>query len=796
MKYNLPLIIAVLLGISCDISHAQLIRPRSAPQQSTNQAQVTRQTPSAAQQPTTSSPTPDVTGLPAPPPQGDFRALLVVVQKYPLSIGKDLPNAWAEMSLMTRELKKLGYKEITVISDEKDPDSPSFATSENVLRELGKLVARTKKDDTLMVVISTHGVSENGVSYFLMPDHTRVSIKDVYDSLRRSPSTNKLLIAESCRTSAGSRAFIKGMKTLKENYPVGLTVFHACSEDEQSWTMKGLDPKFPQEEHSVFLHYLAKGLDEADYVVGGNNGDLTVSELYNYLENKVKTAVLNDRNANQRPETFSYDSSFIVGKRPIVNPFLRMRVPMDCHLEVSLDQLAESGNRAVRDAQNRLGLTFLESWSYMRRTSKMQTARFQNIHAYADAAVADYARGLIQSYWLRELTQIGEQCFALSIELRNDPKSYLFRADMYRALGLFIESLNDYNQANTDMNLYVLLDRVVYSEPPTGLDTLATRQVRELSEIIDQTKNQPIREGNNPDRVAREQFPPAQVQDDLEVRFEQLVKKTVDLIQTSMSQYGRPQAEGKRYTEQMERQARNEWGQLSLAEKRMKLDEAEQQFLQMGRNLDSTGVYRGNDQAGALTTKEFENQFSLGTLASYSARVPRQSNITPSQPEESGNSQAETNRVCRLIVQELRGRGDQATWIKATVCDLGVEFDVWLKVQDVFWSKDLAENYWVSVGEHSSQYRNAQAAVQARVQNIYNAVMTYETIASLLSQIPYVSVPGIPVNIPEIIEIARAVVQRRIMLRMGEAKEMVSRDYYRPWWNSVLELETKSLQMD
>jgi len=791
MKYCFPLIVAILLGICCDTAHAQ----RLFQQRPANQATVARQTSPAPQKPEASSPTPDVSGLPTPPPLGDFRALLVVVQKYPSSIGKDLPNAWAEISLISRELKKLGYKDVTVVSDEKDSESPLFSTSENVMRELGKLAARTKKDDTLTVVISTHGISENGVSCFLMPDHTRVSIKDIYSTLQRSPSTKKLLIAEACRTSAGSRDFIKGMKALKENYPTGLTVFHACSEGEQSWTMRGLDPKAPQEEHSVFLHYLTKGLDEADYVVGGNNGDLTVSELYNYLENKVKNAAASEPlNKKQRPETFSYDSSFVVGRRPIINPFLKMRVSMDCQLEVSLDQLAESGNRAVRDAQNRLGLTFLESWSYMRRTSTMGE-RFPNIRAYADAAVADYARGLIQSYWLRELTQIGEQCFALSIELRNDPKSYLFRADMYRALGLFIESLNDYNQANVDMNLYVLLDRVVYSEPPEGLDTLATRQMLTLSEIIDQGKNQPIREENNPNKTAREQLSPAPVQDDLEMRFEQLVKKSMDLIQSSMSQYGRPQAEGKRYTEQMELEARNQWKQMTLAEKRMKLDEAEQQFLQMGRNLDSTGVYRGNDQAGALTTKEFENQFSLGTLASYSARVPRQSNTPLSQPEESGNSQAETNRVCRLIVQELRGRGNQVTWIKATVCDLGIEFDVWFKSHDVFWSNDLAENYWVSVGEHSSQYRNAQAAVQARVQNIHNAVMTYENIASLLSSIPYagISLPGIAQYVGMAEGYARALVEQRIRTRMGEANEMVSRDYYRPWWNSVLELETKSL---
>ncbi|MCL2348005.1 MAG: caspase family protein [Planctomycetaceae bacterium] len=784
MKYYCPLIIVILLGLLCEISYAQRRETQRATQPST-----VRQTPAAQPRPEASNPVSDVS-LPSPPaPQGDFRALLVVVQKYPSSIGKNLPNAWADISHISNELKKMGYKDIVVVSDEGSPNSPLFSTEENVLRELDRLTKLTKKDDSLMVVVASHGESVNGVSSFRMPDHTRVSIKDIYATLQQSPSTRKLLLVEACRTSVASKEFIKGMKALKENYPKGLTVFHACSEGEQSWSLPGLDPKFPQEEHSVFLHYLAKGLDEADYVVGGNNGDLTVSELYNYLENKVKSAAsAKPFQKNQRPETFSYDSSFVIGKRPIINPFLKMRIPMESHLDVSLDQLAESGNIAIRNAQKRLGMTFLESWSYMRRTSTMPTARFQNIHAYADAAVADYARGLLQTYWQRELTRIGDQCFSLSIELRNDPKSCLFRADMYRSLGLFIESLNDYNQANTDMNLYILLDKVVYSAPPEGIDTLATRQANNLSDWIDQSVNQEIR-GVNPGRNPQEQHPSPLVQDDLDERFEQLLKKSMQLI---FSQSGMPKDQADQY----ERATRNQWRGLTLAQKRARLDEAERQFLQMGSNMDRGTVYQGNDRAGALTTKEFESQFALGTLANYHARFVRGNNTTSSQTNESGNEPADSDKVCRLLVQELRGRGNQVTWIKATVCDLGAEFDVWIKTQDVFWSKDLAENYWVSVGEHSSQYRNAQAAVQANVQAIHNSVMAYESISSLLSSIPYVpiSLPGIAGIISEIEGYARAVVEQRIRTRMGEANGMISQDYYRKWWDSILELETKSFQ--
>jgi Uncharacterized protein containing caspase domain len=781
MKYYFPLIVAILFGLLCETSHAQLLPGRRA---------VARQTPAPQAKPETPSPTSEVSTISPPAPQGKFRALLVVVQKYPSSIGKNLPNAWAEISHISDELKKLGYEkgDIVIVSDEKKPDSPLFSTSNNVLRELESLTRRTGKDDTLMVIVSSHGVSENGISYFLMPDHTRVSIKDIYATLQKSPSSKKLLLAEACRDSSTSKEFIKGMKQLKEIYPKGLTVFHACSEGERSWAINKLDPKFPLEEHSVFLHYLAKGLDEADYVVGGNNGDLTVSELYNYLENKVKNTVLDRANQNQRPETFSYDPSFVIGKRPIINPFLTVKVPMDSQLDISLDQLAESGNIAIRNSQKRLGMTFIESWYYMRRTSTMPTTKFPNLRAYADALVADHARGLLQSYWLEELTQIGDKCFSLSIELRNDPKSYLFRADMYRSLGLFVESLNDYNQANTDMNLYILFDKVIYSAPPEGIDTLALRQVSSISEVIDQNKNQDITWNANPIENTQKQQPAPPLQDDLDGRFERLLKKSMELVISSLPEVY--QGDKRKQLEQNEREARNQWQRLTLEQKQKRLEEAEEQFLQMGRYLDQGTVYQGSEQAGAFTTEEFESQFARGTLADYHTGIIRGNSTIPTQADEDLIGEG----VCRLVVQELRGRGNQVTWIRATVCDLGVESDVWIRAYDVFWSKELAENYWVSVGEHSSQFHSSYAAVQANLAALRAKLGTYEYVSTVLASIPFISIslPDIGGYVGLAYAIAREIVQERIAVRQGEINTMVNQNYHQNWWDAILKQEEKS----
>ncbi|MDR2438113.1 MAG: hypothetical protein LBE12_01925 [Planctomycetaceae bacterium] len=702
---------------------------------------------------------------------GEFRAILVTVQNHdPVVAGenRNLPNAWADISAISKQLSKLGYNDITIISDEQKANLQLYSNRNNILHALESLAKRTKKEDTVLMIMITHGVLEKGVSQFILSNNEKISANDIYAAIDKCPTQHKLLIFEACRSSNNSKDFIEGT----EKYPQGVTVFHSCSKGEKANFIKNLDEQSPNEEHSIFLHYLIRGLAEADYVVGGNNGNLTVSELYNYLRNKVyedkslRESLGENVNERQTPETLSYDSSFVVGIHPIINPFLKMRVPMDTQLETGLEQLVDAGNRAIQSASKRLGMSFLESWYYMRKASRIPTM-FRRIAAYTDAAVADYARGLLQSWWIKELTEIGDRCFSLSIELRDDPKAYLYRADMNRSLGLFVNALQDYNNGGEDMNLYILLDKTMYNQPPQGLNRLEVRNFKDSKKELKQTVNQKLDESKP----------------SLEKRFENWLQKNKELYDITSQDL-----------------IKENWQSLTLEQKTALVERLEQQSLSFEQRIDRGTVYANSS---GLITSEFEQQASLGTIAEYVAKklAAANNNILPQDENKTENSKGENSkgennseskddlRVCRLVVQEIHGNGNQPAWIKASVCDLGVEFEGWFTVHDVFWSKDLAEHYWVSVGEHSPIYRNAQAALRARVESIHNAVATYEGIAKILSR--FVSLPDVGGYFAQIEDIIRKIVIYRLRIRMGEAESAFNRDFNSNWRRLALEAETK-----
>jgi len=420
-------------------------------------------------------------------PKGVYRALLISAEQYECKPFDPLPNACAEIQNIKRHLKRLGYEDIVLVCDDA-PERSHRPLKANIEREIESLANRAKPNDTILLLISAHGLSVRGQSYFCPLDHcltrasihrirqTCVSVNRVYQLLEKCRAKHKLLVAEACRTtlgrapSASARAFFESMYRV----PPGTLLFCSCSAGESSFVCPGLT-EAPEQKHSVFLHFFARGLEEADVAMGGNNGRLTVTELVNYVSDKTRKYV-NDYVAEgeQNPQCIGNAPAFPIGEYENRNPYIDLRIPMDDQLELSLRRLALAGNDAARRIRERISDSYVESIYWMNRTTRSGGGGMPNVRVYADESVAHYARTHLLEIYRHEMLRVKERCFDPDIELRGAEMTHCYRADMYRNIGMYQEALDDYTAAGVDFQLFAFLNADLYGDPKEGQESIGT----------------------------------------------------------------------------------------------------------------------------------------------------------------------------------------------------------------------------------------------------------------------------------------------------------------------------------
>lgn len=240
----------------------------------------------------------------APVKHGERWAVIIGVGKYENSGIPTLKFAEKDAtSLYDFLVTKGGFKKENVqILTDSTQQKPTLI---NIKRSLGEWLARRAgKDDTVVVYYAGHGAPEvdaagmeaDGLSKYLVPRDadpeslftTGFPMDDIQRVFARLQAERVVFLVDTCFSGAtGGRTFSKQL-TRSGHLSTQFLDRLAHSRGRVIITAAGpneLALELPDLGHGVFTYYLLKGMEgEADR---DKDGIVTVSELYEYLENKV-----------------------------------------------------------------------------------------------------------------------------------------------------------------------------------------------------------------------------------------------------------------------------------------------------------------------------------------------------------------------------------------------------------------------------------------------------------------------------------------------------------------------------
>jgi len=334
---------------------------------------------------------------------------------------------------------------ITVISSDA-MDAQARPTREVILSRLQSVAQRTQSDDSVVVIVIGHGREVGGVSYLCpsdasdealhrkdVADRELVAIPVVSDLLKQAPAHNKLLIVDACRdTGAPQDSFVRKL----EKTPEGVCVMTSCSQRQYSYSSPQL---VPGDDRPIFTHFVAEGLAGDADLIGNNDGQVSLFELFSYTYRKTKEAA-GDIGESQDPELFTgVSTSFAVSTTGSFAP--RMVTTSDAGLEHRQTALlmADSSLRLIREGEQRFKTDYDE---------------------FAKAPVDHYGRQRDDAAIYRD--HHNRVCLALgtyitpALELDRDCRvAHLARGFSYRSCGAYREALADYEQAHEHFELFV-----------------------------------------------------------------------------------------------------------------------------------------------------------------------------------------------------------------------------------------------------------------------------------------------------------------------------------------------------
>jgi len=255
-------------------------------------------------------------------PIGKRYALLVGVGDYDNPSINDLPacvNDVEDLATMLQEANRGGFEVMKLVSN-KTPQKDDDPTGTSVLRSLKAIVNQAKPEDLLLFYFSGHGyyLKNTEESYLLTEEadvdflnRTALSSRDLNSILDTAKAKKIITIFDSCHAGGVTLAKATDAESLPKSYyeafvsSEGCWTLYSCKENEWSYL---LDDR----QNSVFSKYLIDGLKgEAN-----KDGDefISMSELYDYVHQKVVAHFSNDSTRQQTPMS----DSRIVGKIPLV----------------------------------------------------------------------------------------------------------------------------------------------------------------------------------------------------------------------------------------------------------------------------------------------------------------------------------------------------------------------------------------------------------------------------------------------------------------------------------------------
>lgn len=374
-------------------------------------------------------------------------ALIIAVRDYSNSTElAPLIGTNRDAEHLRNVLIKSGYlsRNVELIYD--DAQDPSMQPRRaNILAAVQRVVLRATKNDELLVVTTSHGITLNGESYLCPSDvnddalygsasEKLISVKAVTDQLSKCPAENKLFVVDACRDVSRSRT--EGFVAAMQKPPEGVWLMSSCSESQSSYMSPALQEG---ESHAVFSYYFTEGLSGAADLLGNYDGKISIAELqtYTYLKTREECERLN---VSQTPELFgglaamytvSTVANYVPNKLPTTgDPDVERR--QTCAL------IASSAVQKINATQQRQVKQFVEY-----QKSGLATHRMQSLHQ--------------ETY--REMCYILGNYLTPALELDRDSKlAHLGRGHIFRSSGLYQEAAESYASADEHFELYAMND--------------------------------------------------------------------------------------------------------------------------------------------------------------------------------------------------------------------------------------------------------------------------------------------------------------------------------------------------
>ncbi len=252
-------------------------------------------------------------------------ALIVAIREYPHSNAlPSLPGTNADAKRLATVLQRGGYNADDVILVYDEAETPEFRpTRANILAQLERLFTLAAEKDSVAVFVTGHGVTLKETSYFCPSDATDtalsdpelalaqlVSIKELASKLSEDcHAAHRMLVVDACRDTTANRTtgYIRNVASL-EKPAEDVWIMSSCSEGQFSWMSNRLGDN---QRHALFSHYLAEGLEGAADLLGDNDGEVGLFEMYSYAFVKTRNAA-NEIGKFQTPELFGLAGPFTV----------------------------------------------------------------------------------------------------------------------------------------------------------------------------------------------------------------------------------------------------------------------------------------------------------------------------------------------------------------------------------------------------------------------------------------------------------------------------------------------------
>jgi formylglycine-generating enzyme required for sulfatase activity len=250
-----------------------------------------------------------------------FYAVVVGVSEYDSSKLSKLEFASKDAGDLEQVLKQRGY-EVRCLNTERGRRDPrSMPDKKNIEEAVEWLVARRKRNETILLALSGHGttleVQSIGKRFpFFCPSDTSlddtikvsvetgqhesmVNVNWLMERLGQSGADDKLIIMDACRDVLQAKA--KNVDSNDIKAVAGVAVIYGCKSGQCSY-------EFPKEKNGYLTHWLLKAFNGG---ASNPDGEIDFGTLQSFLSSRMRKYSKQDIQNEQEPKFLAGDTGGI-----------------------------------------------------------------------------------------------------------------------------------------------------------------------------------------------------------------------------------------------------------------------------------------------------------------------------------------------------------------------------------------------------------------------------------------------------------------------------------------------------